>query len=229
MQQHQSQRQTLEQMRGQEAWRRVNQIKDESKDRKDNGQLEKDYRSRVRSLNSMIQINGLGSTLGFLKAKSNEMKIKENNEPPNAPYLLLEHLTAWMSERNFIPFRKTFNEDADDTDYNVDEAETLVDDARDVQKNTPVKAPEMSFEGYDGILTWLIRKATRDEYRRATTESLAFGLWLRRFAEAELQSSLPQGSNVSTPQVTEHESSISTEPNKGMPESSIEGTQQNGK
>lgn len=50
----QGQRQTLEQMRGQEAWRRVNQIKDESKDRKDNGLLEKEYRSRVRSLNSMI-------------------------------------------------------------------------------------------------------------------------------------------------------------------------------
>src|SRR2546426_11935068 len=103
MQQHQGQRQTLEQMRGQEAWRRVNQIKDESKDRKDKGQLEKEYRSRVRSLNSMIQINGLGATLGFLKAKGNERKIESEKEPPNAPYRLLEHLTMWMSARNFIP------------------------------------------------------------------------------------------------------------------------------
>ncbi len=225
MQQHQGQRQTIEQMRGQEAWRRVNQIKDESKDRKDNGQLEKDYRSRVRSLNSMIQINGLGSTLGFLKAKSKQ----ENNEPYNASYLLLEHLTAWMSERNFIPSIETFNEDADDTEDDADEAETSVDDARDVQKNTPADAPEMNFEGYDGILTWLICKATRDQYRRATTECLAFGLWLRRFAEAELQSSLPQASNANASQNTEHESSTSTEPNENMPESSIEGTQQNGK
>jgi len=225
MQQHQGQRQTIEQMRGQKAWRRVNQIKDESKDRKDNGQLEKDYRSRVRSLNSMIQINGLGSTLGFLKAKSKQ----ENNEPYNASYLLLEHLTAWMSERNFIPSIETFNEDADDTEDDADEAETSVDDARDVQKNTPADAPEMNFEGYDGILTWLICKATRDQYRRATTECLAFGLWLRRFAEAELQSSLPQASNANASQNTEHESSTSTEPNENMPESSIEGTQQNGK
>ncbi len=180
MQQHQGQRQTIEQMRGQEAWRRVNQIKDESKDRKDNGQLEKDYRSRVRSLNSMIQINGLGSTLGFLKAKSKQ----ENNEPYNASYLLLEHLTAWMSERNFIPSIETFNEDADDTEDDADEAETSV---------------------------------------------VAFGLWLRRFAEAELQSSLPQASNANASQNTEHESSTSTEPNENMPESSIEGTQQNGK
>jgi len=218
MQQHQGQRQTLEQIRGQEAWRRVNQIKGESKARKDNGQLEKDYRSRVRSLNSMIQINGLGSTLGFLKAKSKQ----ENNETYNASYLLLEHLTAWMSERNFIPSNKTSNEDADDTEDDVD-------DARAVQKNTPTDASEMNFEGYDGILTWLICKATRDQYRRITTECLAFGLWLRRFAEAELQSSLPQASNANESQNTEHESSTSTEPNENMPKSSIEGTQQNGK
>jgi len=147
----------------------------------------------------------------------------------NASYLLLEHLTAWMSERNFIPSIETFNEDADDTEDDADEAETSVDDARDVQKNTPADAPEMNFEGYDGILTWLICKATRDQYRRATTECLAFGLWLRRFAEAELQSSLPQASNANASQNTEHESSTSTEPNENMPESSIEGTQQNGK
>lgn len=226
MQQYQGQRQTLEQKRGQEAWRRVNQIKDESKDRKDNGQFEKDYRSRVRSLNSMIQINGLGSTLGFLKAKSNELKIKQDNDPPNAPYRLLEHLTAWMSERNFIPSNNTSNEDADDTEDDADEAEI---NARDIQKNTSADASEMDFEGYDGILTWLICKATRDDYRRATTECLAFGLWLRRFAEAELQSSLPQASNANASQNTEHESSTNTETNENMQESSIEGAQQNGK
>ena len=212
MQQQLGQRQTLEQIRGQEAWHYVNQIKDESKD---NGQLEKDYRSRVRSLNSMIQINGLGSTLGFLKAKSKQ----EKNEPPNASHLLLNHLTEWMSKQNFIPSNETFNEDADDIEDNVDEV-------RDVPKK---EDPEMNFEAYDGILTWLICKATRDEYRRATIECLAFGLWLRRFAEAELQSSLPQVSNANSSQNTGPGSSTNTEPNKNMPESRLEGTQQNGK
>src|SRR2546426_842993 len=127
----QSQERIQEQERGRAAWRYVNGIKEESKDRKDNGLLEKEYRSRVRSLNSMIQINGLGSTLGFLKAKSNEMEMQEKNEPPNAPYLLLEHLTMWMSEQNFIHASNTFNEDADDTEDNADEAETPVDDAKD--------------------------------------------------------------------------------------------------
>src|SRR5579872_2279390 len=109
MKQELSQRQTLEQLRAKAAWQRVNQIKEESRERqkkskgKDKGSLEKEYRSRVRSLNSMIQINGLGSTLGFLKAKSNQNEVEKEKKDPNAPYLLLEHLTDWMRKRNFIP------------------------------------------------------------------------------------------------------------------------------
>jgi len=148
MKQHSGQRQTLEQMRAKAAWLRVNQIKDESKYRqnkgqdKDKGSLEKEYRSRVRSLNAMIQINGLGSTLGFLKAKSNQNEVKEGKEP-NAPYLFLEHLTKWMIERNFIRISSALDED---TSEETDDTENLIhytDDAKDATK----KAPEMSFEG----------------------------------------------------------------------------------
>ena len=43
-------------------------------------------------------------------------------------------------------------------------------------------------KGYDGLLRWVIDPGTSsDDYRRATTECLAYGVWLRRFAEAELK------------------------------------------
>lgn len=216
MKQLQSQRQTLEQMRAQAAWERVNQIKDESKERqnkdKDKSSLEKEYRSRVRSLNAMIQINGLGSTLGFLKAKS---------EPRNAPYLLLDHLTKWMNERNFIPTSSDLSDvDEDDSD-SADSANDT-----DGSKNSATQAPEMNFGGYDGILKWVISEASRDQYRQATTECLAFGLWLGRFAEAELESASPRESN--TPQTTGHEGHTSTESSEGRTASRAEGASQHG-
>jgi len=34
------------------------------------------------------------------------------------------------------------------------------------------------------LLTWIIQQSS-DTYRRATTESIAFAIWLRRFAEAK--------------------------------------------
>ncbi|GCF11707.1 type III-B CRISPR module-associated protein Cmr5 [Dictyobacter arantiisoli] len=40
----------------------------------------------------------------------------------------------------------------------------------------------------NGFLTWIIdNDTTSADYRRATTECLALGVWLRRFAEAELE------------------------------------------
>jgi CRISPR-associated protein Cmr5 len=43
-------------------------------------------------------------------------------------------------------------------------------------------------KGYDGLLHWITDPETSsDDYRRATTECLAFGAWLRRFAEGELE------------------------------------------
>ena len=42
--------------------------------------------------------------------------------------------------------------------------------------------------GRKGLLDWVTHEDTTSaDYRRATTECLAFGAWLRRFAEAELE------------------------------------------
>jgi CRISPR-associated protein Cmr5 len=138
----QGRRQTIEQERGRVAWADVKQIKD-----RNNKKLEQEYRSIARGLNSMIQINGLGQTLGFLKAKG-----KDDEKKPH--YLLLMHLSDWMQNENHF------------------------------------KAPnrEVIGKGYDGLLTWVTHEGTTSaDYRRATTECLAFGTWLGRFAEAELQ------------------------------------------
>ena len=130
----------IEQKRGAQAWKDIQEIKGKQSDT-----LEKEYRSLTRGLNAMIQINGLGQALGFLKAKG---KADANK----AHYLLLKHLTDWMlghfAASNLSVMRS----------------------------------------GHDGLLRWVTDEGTSSaDYRRATTECLAFGVWLRRFAEAELK------------------------------------------
>ncbi|MGI6209373.1 MAG: type III-B CRISPR module-associated protein Cmr5 [Anaerolineae bacterium] len=44
---------------------------------------------------------------------------------------------------------------------------------------------QLGVEGND-LLAWVVNEATSEEYRRATAEAMAFGEWLKRFAEAEL-------------------------------------------
>ncbi|MFZ5886964.1 MAG: type III-B CRISPR module-associated protein Cmr5 [Chloroflexota bacterium] len=40
----------------------------------------------------------------------------------------------------------------------------------------------------DDLVDWVSGKANVNDYRRATTEAIAFLVWLKRFAEAELSS-----------------------------------------
>src|SRR5712692_7548380 len=94
-QEHQvSKRRNSEQKRGAQAWENIRAIKDLDSKNSDK-KLEKEYRSLARGLNAMIQINGLGQTLGFLKAKGKD-KDKQGNPVPNAHFYLLGHLTHWM-------------------------------------------------------------------------------------------------------------------------------------
>ena len=134
-------RQTIEQQRGRQAWKDILEIKALSD--KD----QKEYRSLARGINAMIQINGLGQTLGFLKAKGKEDRTKPH-------YRLLKHLTEWMRDPGHF------------SAANI----------------------EAMKSGDDGLLKWVTDEATSNsDYRRATTECLAFGTWLSRFAEAELK------------------------------------------
>lgn len=150
--QKRTRRQNIEQKRGKQAWSFIKFIKEESPKRKDqNDALQKEYRTRASQLNSMIQINGLGPALGFLKSKG-KATYKDKNEKdqpgPNAYYYLLDHLTQWFRSISF-----------------------------------DLEMPDK----YDGLLTWITDTASSSDYRRATAECMAFGIWLRRFAEGELK------------------------------------------
>lgn len=85
-----SRRQTIEQERGQQAWQDIQSAKN----------MASDYRTLARGLNPMIQINGLGQTLGFFYAKSKDEKGNPNQQ--KAHYQILNHLTNWMRE-HFTP------------------------------------------------------------------------------------------------------------------------------
>ncbi len=135
--QQQNPRRIIEQKRGERAWRDVNEAKTRL------GDKQKEYRSLARGLNAMIQINGLGQSLAFLRAKGGA---EQNGQPPqNAHGLLFRHISSWVGEQ---------------------------------------------MRDYHGpsLLEWIVAPTTsREAYRRATAECLAFGNWLRRFAEAELR------------------------------------------
>jgi len=172
-------RQTLEQKRGRQAWDYIEFIKSESQQRKNNDTLQKEYRTRVSQLNTMIQINGLGQTLGFLKSKKEQPKEKAKKLPlPNAYDYLLYHLTHWTS--GLFPLQ-----------------------------DPGTASPDVLPERYDNLLRWIMYEATGDDYRRATTECLAFGTWLRRFAEAELKA--PENAGFVTTREAASEASEQTE------------------
>jgi CRISPR-associated protein Cmr5 len=140
-------RQYIEQERGRKAWQDIAAIK-----ALNNKELERKYRSRARSLNAMIQINGLGQTLGFFSANAWSKGKDQEKRKETECYYLLAHLTDWMRDH-----------------FTASNSSAMGAD-------------------YKGLLTWLINEETTSaDYRRATTECLAFGVWLRRFAEAELE------------------------------------------
>ncbi len=87
MSEQKTQRQNIEQERGRAAWQDVISIKNNP-----SPSLKKEYRALARGLNAMIQINGLGQTLGFLKAKG-----KDQTKPH---YHLLQHLSSWMGSKD---------------------------------------------------------------------------------------------------------------------------------
>ncbi|WP_052889896.1 type III-B CRISPR module-associated protein Cmr5 [Thermogemmatispora carboxidivorans] len=171
-------RRLLEQERGRFAWSCIQEIKSLP-----SAELQAEYRTRALTFNQMVQINGLGATLGFLRAKAIEEKKKkktaDQKASPDQPSAestqqnqqrqlksygyLLKHLTEWMAKRGFIPPIEKKSERWED--------ETQGDQDKQV----------------NALLLWIIQEASSNDYRRATTECLAFGDWLRRFAEAELE------------------------------------------
>jgi CRISPR-associated protein Cmr5 len=46
---------------------------------------------------------------------------------------------------------------------------------------------EILHEERSDLLAWIVSQASGAQYRQATAECMAFGIWLKRFAEAELE------------------------------------------
>lgn len=46
---------------------------------------------------------------------------------------------------------------------------------------------QIKWQGNKHLLDWIVQDAKTDEYRRATSEAIAFLQWVKRFAEAELE------------------------------------------
>src|SRR6266496_2971017 len=110
-------RQNIEQQRGKQTWGDILEVKKPAEETerlleierdeklkkklekllKEYEGLQKEYRALARGLNAMIQINGLGQTLGFLKAKG-KIKVEDGIQKKNAHFYLLSHLTHWMHE-----------------------------------------------------------------------------------------------------------------------------------
>jgi len=118
-----TQRQNVEQERGREAWLDVQEIRDQ---KSHNEELEKKYRALARGLNAMIQINGLGQTLGFFYAKGG--KEWREKRKKNEHFYLLKHLTHWMhghfseaiadsTDNKFDGFLDWITSTASSTDY----------------------------------------------------------------------------------------------------------------
>ncbi len=122
-------RRTREQQRAASAWNQVEKIESgETRTKK------KEYGSLARGLPAMLQGNGLGQTLAFLRAKG-----EGNSQKPQS--VLYQHLEEWLNAK-------------------------------------------ISNKPDEDFLKWLVHQNS-DTYRRATTEALAYALWLRRFAEAQ--------------------------------------------
>ena len=80
-----SNRQTTEQKRAASAWECVEDVAKKPK-------IQSEYGSWSRKLPAMIQMNGLGQTLAFLRAKG-------KNNPQKAQTILYNHIATWVGKR----------------------------------------------------------------------------------------------------------------------------------
>jgi CRISPR-associated protein Cmr5 len=81
-----SKRQTTQQKRAAMAYGQVENVKKLAE------KVPKEYKSHVRGFGAMVQIDGLGAALAFLKAKA-------GGKPDNAYAMLYAHLGAWMDDQ----------------------------------------------------------------------------------------------------------------------------------
>lgn len=118
--------QVTEQNRAAQAWDNIQKVPNAE---------QKKYGTLARRLPALIQSNGLGQALAFLKAKGG------GKEERDAHNIIFNHVSDWVKDW-------------------------------------------MKADSNEDLLVWIIKQRS-DRYRRATTEAIAYTVWLRRFAEAQ--------------------------------------------
>lgn len=132
--------QSLEQERARFAWDCIQKVSSDNR---------KEYGTLAKRAPADIQVNGLGQTLAFWRAKG-----FKNGSPQNkAEAQLLEHICNWLLKP---------------------------------ERNLGIANAEQ--HSGNKVLYWIAHTANSDQYRRAASETIAFLLWLKRFAEAEFGS-----------------------------------------
>jgi CRISPR-associated protein Cmr5 len=145
-----SQQRSLEQERAKFAWKCIGKVP------KDN---QKEYAALAKGAPADIQINGLGQTLAFWRAKG-----YENGKPKENAHCNIYHdVSEWLGGKD------RFN-----VERKMENVEYMDKDGRKRTKKIE-----------KWILNWIMDIANVDAYRRATSESIAFLIWLKKFAEAE--------------------------------------------
>lgn len=104
-----------------------------------------EYRMLVCNLNGLVQLNGLGHFLAFLK-EHGKRKGPNGRRIETTRGILYRQLSLWVSTRLFGRKKRT-----------------------------------------NDLLMWILTDASREQYRQATAECLAYGVWLRHFGERELE------------------------------------------
>ena len=148
-----SKRQSIEQKRAAQAWKDVGEI-----DNKHRATLGRKYNSLARSTPALVQSNGLGQALAFLRAKAGP---ESNNKGKdfNEHRLLYQHLSKWV----------------------MCEIHQGLKEKKEKEQKFDEKDAKLKKE----LLEWIVQQDTQI-YRRATAETMAYLVWLKRFAEAVL-------------------------------------------
>jgi len=149
---------TMGQQRAKSAWDNLVDVKNH-----ENDDFKIGYRNSARSAAVLVMTAGLGQTLAFLRAKG-------KNDAASAHTWLYNHLSTWaMGQLNSDDEQRQALRDWMRRNFQMGQAD---DEAVDGRARL-------------ALLEWVIDQDV-DVYRRATTETLAYLGWLKRFAEATL-------------------------------------------
>ncbi len=90
-----SRQQSLDQQRAERAYKNVTAINEQPDDK-----LKSRYSSLARKVPAMIQTNGLGQALAFLRAKAGSPKDRDSEKPERKSHrLVYEHISAWVMKQ----------------------------------------------------------------------------------------------------------------------------------